>query len=59
MKQIKLYLTRLFKKGYSVVTNMDNINDIQLLGNPDTYLLKLKESYGAISQLKNTYLSSK
>lgn len=46
----KEYLVELFKKGYSVIPSIDDVEDLHLLGNPDKYMLKLKDSYDGIGQ---------
>ena len=47
----KEYLVDLFKQKYLVIPSVDNLEEINLLGNCSKYVLKLKESYDAIGQI--------
>lgn len=57
----KRYLVKLFKNGYGVIPTIDNLNDLNLLNNPNKYMMKLKDSYDGIGQLviKKEELKSK
>ena len=46
----KSYLVDLFKKGYKVIPSVDKLENLDLLGEYDKYLLKLKDSYDGIGQ---------
>lgn len=46
----KEYLVKLFKNNYSVIPSISNLEELDLLNNPDKYMLKLKESYDGIGQ---------
>lgn len=47
----KDYLVDLYKKGYQVIPSIDNLDELNLLNNPNKYILKLKNSYDGIGQL--------
>lgn len=47
----KEYLVYLYKNGYPVIPNVDNIEDLQMLDKCDKFLLKLKDSYDGIGQM--------
>ena len=46
----KMYLVNLFKEGESVIPSVDNLEDVEKLGNPEKYMLKLKDSFSGIGQ---------
>ena len=47
----KEYLVELFKKKYAVIPSINTLKDLELLNNPEKYMLKLKNSYDGIGQL--------
>lgn len=47
----KEYLVHLYKDGYPVIPTIDNIEDIQLLGEYNKFMLKLRDSYDGIGQM--------
>lgn len=47
----KEYLVYLYKDGYPVIPTVDNIENLQMLGIYDKFLLKLKSSYDGIGQM--------
>lgn len=48
----KSYLVDLYKKGYQVVPTINKIEDIDILPKTEKYLLKPKNSYDGIGQIK-------
>lgn len=47
----KEYLASLYKNGYLVIPTVGNIEDLNMLGKCDKFLLKLKDSYDGIGQM--------
>lgn len=52
--QGKTYLSQLFKLGYPVVPTISNIDDLELLGNPQKYLIKPVNGYASFGILEST-----
>lgn len=44
----KQYLIELTRQGYPVIPTIENISELQVLGNPDKYVLKLKHGADSI-----------
>ncbi|MCL2355212.1 MAG: hypothetical protein FWC68_05040 [Oscillospiraceae bacterium] len=51
----KDYLVDFFKKGYSVIPTVNNVDDIDLLGQHEKYLIKPIKGYDGLYQKKVSY----
>lgn len=48
----KTYMVNLFKDGHNVVSTIDNLEDLNLLPNSDLYLMKPKNGFDGIGQIR-------